>query len=61
VAVLDECHPFVYVPDPPDGPVDLGVATQRVQSLSEAIRSARGERPEGEPADGRAEPTEDHA
>jgi hypothetical protein len=34
-------YPFVYIPDGPDGPVDLGVPTERVSSPAEAFEVAR--------------------
>jgi hypothetical protein len=32
---------LVYIPDGPDGPVDLGAALPRVESIDEAIEYAR--------------------
>jgi hypothetical protein len=32
---------FVYIPDGPDGPVDLGVTLARVGSIDEAIELAK--------------------
>ena len=40
---------LVYIPDAPDGPVDLGVTLPRVDSIDEAIELARRARSEGEP------------
>lgn len=33
--------PFVYTPDGPDGPVDLGVPTEHVESIEEGLELAR--------------------
>lgn len=38
---------LVYIPDGPDGPVDLGVTLPRVESIDEAIELARRARSEG--------------
>ena len=40
---------LVYIPDGPDGPVDLGVTLPRVESIDEAIKLAERARSEGEP------------
>ena len=37
----DPQHPFIYTPDGPDGPVDLGVPTIRVDSLEDAFQAVR--------------------
>jgi hypothetical protein len=39
--IADTEHPFVYTPDGPDGPVDLGVPTERAESPSHAIELAK--------------------
>lgn len=39
--VADGDTPFIFTPDGPDGPVDLGVATQHVESIEEAFEVVR--------------------
>ncbi len=40
-AVADPDYPFIYVPDRPDGAVDLGVRTARVDSPAHALEAVR--------------------
>ncbi len=44
IAILDPDRPFVYIPDGPDGAVDLGVQLPRVDSLDDAVAFVQRER-----------------
>jgi HNH endonuclease len=39
--IADREHPFIYTPDGPDGPVDLGVAADRAESPRHALEIAK--------------------
>jgi hypothetical protein len=52
ITILDPEHPFVYIPDRPDGPFDLGGPTQHVDSFEEGVEFARRARASHPPASG---------
>jgi hypothetical protein len=41
VFVADPDHPFLYIPDGPDGPVELGVSLPRVDSPADGLALAK--------------------
>jgi hypothetical protein len=43
IVVAHPDHPFVYVPDGPNGPIDLGAELPRVESVDEALAFAQRE------------------
>lgn len=41
VVVTDPANRFVYIPDGPDGPIDVGGPTERVESFEGALELAK--------------------